>query len=163
MPEEDDDPFADDFMIPVGDGFAPHHHNHHQRGAAMGFPAAPSSVGSLEPPPYTRYPKPEEVGAPLMYHGDSGVDVGDVGVRAGVSLGEDRRNHGGFPQGTAGSAGLLAGADMMGHDGDASGASKEWRQKRVFGFRLPAAIAVALVVLLAVGVGLGVGLKASAS
>lgn len=153
MPEEDDDPFADGFIIPVGDGFAPHH----QRAAAMGFPAAPSSVGSIEPPPYTRYPKPEEVGAPLMHNGDSGVDVG------GVSGAEDRRNHG-SALGSAGGAGLLVGADMMDRDGDddASGASKEWMQKRVFGFRLLAVMAVALVLLLAIGVGLGVGLKASA-
>lgn len=156
VPEEDDDPFADDFMIPVGDGFAPHHQR--AAAAAMGFPAAPSSVGSIEPPPYTRYPKPEEVGAPLMHNGDSGVDVGRVD--------EDRRNRGGSALETAGGSGLLVGsADMMGRDIDASGASKEWRQKRVLGFRLPAAVAVALVVLLAVGlgVGLGLGLKTSAA
>lgn len=50
-------------------------------------------------------------------------------------------------------------------DNDGSGASKEWRQKRVFGFRLPATMAIALVLLLAVGlgVGLGLGLKSSSA
>lgn len=152
MPEEDD-PFADDFVIPVGDGFAPHHQRPQ---AAMVFPSSASSVGSVEPPPYTRYPKPEEVGAPLMQNGDSGVDVGS-------GLDEDARIRRAALE-ASGGAGLLGGADMIGGGGgdgggdDGSGASKEWRQKRVLGFRLPAMIVIALVVLLAVGLGVGLGL-----
>lgn len=159
VPEEDD-PFADDFMVPVGDGFAPHHQRPQ---AAMVFPSGASSVGSVEPPPYTRYPKPEEVGTPLMQNGDSGVDVG-------AAFDEDMRSRRAAAE-ASGGAGLLGGAGMVGGgsgdraDGDASGASKEWRQKRVLGFRLPATMAIALVVLLAVGlgVGLGLGLKTSSA
>lgn len=162
VPEEDD-PFADDFMIPVGDGFAPHHQRPQVAAMGMGmrFPSGPSSVGSVEPPPYTRYPKPEEVGTPLMQNGDSGIDVG-------ATLDGDRRDH----REAAGGVGLLlggggggGGGDGRMMDNDGSGASKEWRQKRVFGFRLPATMAIALVLLLAVGlgVGLGLGLKNSSA
>lgn len=178
VPEEDD-PFADDFMIPVGDGFAPHH----QRPApAVVFQSGASSVGSVEPPPYTRYPelpKPEDVGAPLAIHpsnGDSGIDVGREGD------GEERRNSrpvlAAVPV-VAAEGGLLGGAGIMGGvagdgdrgdpgDDDGSGAIKEWQQKRILGFKFRAVVvgvAIGLVVLLAVGlgVGLGVGLKSSSS
>lgn len=167
---EEDDPFADGFMIPVGDGFAPHHQ---RPPPALVFPPGANSVGGVEPPPYTRYPdqpKPEDdVGVPLEMHpsnGDSGIDVGRVGE-------EDRRNSRQVLAAVDG-VGLLGGAGLVGGGGDrgdpdddGSGARKEWEQKRVLGFKLRAivlGVAIALVVLLAVGlgVGLGIGLKPSA-
>lgn len=167
-----DDPFADDFMIPVADGFALHHQI---PPPALVFPSG-SSVGSIEPPPYTRYPeqpKPEEPGATLIQqvsNGDSGIDVGQD-----AEEGRRGSRHGGLAP-VVGGVELIAGAGRIGGrgggggepDDDGSGARKEWNERRWMGFKLKVVIlglAIGLLVLLAVGLGagLGVGLNHGAS
>ncbi|KAH0604282.1 uncharacterized protein H6S33_006659 [Morchella sextelata] len=164
VPEEEDggmdDPFADDFGIPVNDGFAPH-----RPPPAVVFPSGASSLRNVEPPPYTKYPdqpKPEVVGVPLrlqVSNGDSGIDVGRDEEDE-----EERRRRAGALAAT-GAVGLLAANRDQGGDGGepddgGGGHLKEWDEKRWMGFRTKTVlmgVAIAIVILLAVGLGVGLG------
>jgi len=149
------DPFGDGFEVPVGDGFAPHA----QRPVTSSVASDSGSFGSL-PPPYTQYPgyiapKPEDSEI------DLGVAVMEPVAGSGVPSAEDegmrRRREsrrvapigGGIPEG---------GNDV---DRDASGAAKEWHQKKLLGSRgwlVVLAAIVALLIGIAVGLGVGLGI-----
>lgn len=169
---DEPDPFGDGFEIPVGDGFRPHTHrqihNITQRPPTSSAVSHNGSFGSL-PPPYTEYtltasPKPEDdeidlnvVVNPVVTNSDPGISMGDGDVRR-----RSRRNPGV----------ALAAVVGVGHTGgadggeDTSGATKEWREKRIFGSRLWLIVlsgAVALLVGIAVGLGVGLGIGAAKS
>lgn len=170
---DESDPFGDGFEIPVGDGFRPHMHNRvhiiSQRPPTSSAVSHNGSFGSL-PPPYTEYtlhtrsPKPDDgeidLGVavrPVSTNSDSGISMGDGDVRR-----RSRR-----------SAAVVAGAgigvaNMRNDEGgeDSSGATKEWRERRIFGSRAWLIIlsgVVALLVGVAVGLGVGLGIGVAKS
>ncbi|KAF8541654.1 hypothetical protein BDD12DRAFT_489801 [Trichophaea hybrida] len=151
---DDADPFGDGFEIPVGDGFAPHN----QRTPTSSAASDSGSFGSL-PPPYTQYPgfispKPENSEI------DLGLAVVEPVAGSGIPLAEDdgvRRRRESRRVTPVGGVGIAEERNDM--DENASGAAKEWHQKKVLGSRIWLFVLAAIAALLVgIAVGLGVGL-----
>ncbi|KAI5788395.1 hypothetical protein EDC01DRAFT_163273 [Geopyxis carbonaria] len=175
--DEVEDPFIDGFVVPVGDGFAPHRV---PRGPSS---SAASDVGTISlPPPYTQY---AELQAPKPEHG-----VGIIAMRSAHSSGNSassilgdsegqRQSRGagvvlpaigvGVADGQGVGTGAGAGAGAENESGaDHSGAHKEWKEKKWMGGRIWVMVASGLVALLVglavgLGVGLGIGYKKGSS